>query len=141
MVDVSPSHVSLPTLIYGVSVTIWEKAVLNMQKGSRKIALAAAVFSERVKAELTVIRLNIRIDEVQDRIDGLYGMIGRRIVDLKSKEILPKTVEQLLKDEDITTAMNEIANGEQEIEQLKTEIKTVGSGFVPDEKKTEDTIS
>ncbi len=122
-------------------MTIWEKAVLNMQKGSRKIAAAAAVFSERVKAELTVIRLKIRIDEVQDRIDGLYGMIGRRIVDLKSKEALPKTVEQLLKDEDITTAMNEIANGEQEIEQLKIEIKTVGSGFAPDEKKTEDTIS
>jgi hypothetical protein len=122
-------------------VTIWEKAVLNMQKGSRKIAVAAAVFSERVKAELTIIRLRIRIDEVQDRMDELYGIIGRKIVDLKTKETLPKTVEQLLKDENITSAMIEIANGEQEIEQLKTEIKTIGSGFAPEEKKVEGTIA
>ncbi len=122
-------------------MTIWEKAVLNMQKGSRKIAVAAAVFSERVKAELTIIRLRIRIDEVQNRMDKLYGMIGRRIVDLKIKETLPKTIEQLLKDEDITTAMIEIANDAQEIEQLKTEIQTIGSGFAHEEKKTEDTIA
>jgi Ribonuclease G/E len=122
-------------------VTIWEKAVLNMQKGSRKIAAAAAVFSERIKAELTIIRLKIRIDEVQRRMDGFYGMIGRRIVDLRTKEALPKAVEQLLRDENITTAMTEITNGEQEMEQLKTEIKTVGSGFAPEEKKTEDTIA
>jgi hypothetical protein len=122
-------------------VTIWEKAVLNMQKGSRKIAVAAAVFSERVKAELTIIRLRIRIDEVQDRMDELYGIIGRKIVDLKTKETLPKTVEQLLKDENITSAMIEIANGEQEIGQLKTEIKTIGSGFAPEEKKVEGTIA
>ncbi len=51
-------------ILRGDAVTIWEKAVLNMQKGSRKIAAAAAVFSERVKAELTIVRLRIRIDEV-----------------------------------------------------------------------------
>ncbi len=122
-------------------MTIWEKAVLNMQKGSRKIAAAAAVFSERIKAELTIVRLKIKIDEMQDRMDSLYGMIGRRIVDLRIKEALPKTVEQLLMDENIATAMTEIANGEQEMEQLKNEIKTIGSGFAPEEKKTEDTIA
>ncbi len=122
-------------------MTIWEKAVLNMQKGSRKIAAAAAVFSERIKAELTIVRLKIKIDEMQDRMDSLYGMIGRRILDLRIKEALPKTVEQLLMDEDIAAAMTEIANGEQEMEQLKNEIKTIGSGFAPEEKKTEDTIA
>ncbi len=122
-------------------MTIWEHAVLNIQKGSKKIAVVAAVFSERVKAELTIIRLKIRIDEVQARMNGLSAAVGRRIVDLKKKETLPKTVDQLLKDEDIATAMTEISSCEQEIEQLKSEITTIGSGFAPEEKKTEETIA
>ncbi len=119
-------------------MTIWEKAVLNMQKGSRKIAAAAAVFSERVKAEITVIRLKIRIDEVQDRMNGLYAVIGRKVVGLKKKEALPKTAEQLVSDDDITAAMTELDGAEQEIEQLKTEIKNLAGDFGTEEKKTED---
>ncbi len=122
-------------------MTIWEKAVLNIQKGSSKIAAAAAVFSERVKAELTIIRLKIRINEVQDSMNGFSAAIGRRIMDLRKKEALPKTVDQLLKDENIAAAMVEIMNCEQEIEQLKSEITAIGTGFAPEEKKSEETIA
>jgi regulator of extracellular matrix RemA (YlzA/DUF370 family) len=72
-------------------MTIWEKAVLNIQKGSGKIMSAAAVFSERVKAELAIIRLRIQLDQVRARMDALYGRIGRTIVGLKRKDALPKT--------------------------------------------------
>ncbi len=122
-------------------MTIWEKAVLNMQKGSRKIAAAAAVFSERVKAELTIVRLRIRIDEVQGRMKDLYAMIGRKVVDLKKKDALPKTAEQLLSDEEIAAAMTELGAGEEEIVQLQNEIKNIAGDFPPAEKKTEDTAA
>jgi hypothetical protein len=122
-------------------MTIWEKAVLNMQKGSRKIAAAAAVFSERVKAELAIIRLKIQIDQSRARMDTLYGRIGRTIVDLKRKGALPKTAEQLFKEDDIIAPMTELADGEREIEELKTQIKNISNDFTTVEKQTEDTLA
>jgi hypothetical protein len=46
-------------------MTIWEKAVLNMQRGSQRISVAAVLFSERVRVEIAVVRLRIRINEVR----------------------------------------------------------------------------
>jgi len=122
-------------------MTIWEKAVLNIQKGSRKIAAAAEVFSERVKAELAIIRLKIQIDQVRARMDTLYGRIGRTIVDLKRKDALPETAEQLFKEDDIIAAMSELADGEREIEDLKIQIKNISNDFTTAEKPTEDTLA
>ncbi len=122
-------------------MTIWEKAILNMQKGSKKIAAAAATFSEGVKAELIMIRLKIRIDEVQARIDELHGLIGRKVVGLKKQEMLPKTTEQLLKDDEIASVMTELTDREQEIEELKTELKNVRVDIKTTVKQTEDTLT
>jgi predicted nucleic acid-binding Zn-ribbon protein len=122
-------------------MNIWEKAILNMQKGSSKITVAAATFSERVKAELAMIRLRIRIDEVQARIDGLHRLIGRKVMDLKKQEALPKTMEQLLKVDDTMAAMTELADREQEIEELKEEMKNIRSEFKATTKEAEDTIA
>jgi molecular chaperone GrpE (heat shock protein) len=122
-------------------MTIWEKAVLNIEKGFRKITAAAATFSERVKAELDLIRLRIRIDEVQDRIDALHRIIGRKIVDLKKQEALPKTTEQLLKVDEIVIALTELADREQEIEELRTGLKSIQSDVKNTAKQTEDTLA
>jgi predicted nucleic acid-binding Zn-ribbon protein len=121
-------------------MTIWEKAILNMQKGTQKVAVMAAVFSERVKAELAIVRLRIRIDEIQTRIDVLYGAIGRKVVDLKNKSEMPKTSQELLLDEEITAAMNELVQQKKEIEELKNDIKSEQDAFKPAPKQTEDTV-
>jgi SepF-like predicted cell division protein (DUF552 family) len=121
-------------------MTIWEKAVLNMEKGARKLAVAAAVFSEWVKAELAVIRLRIRIDEAQAGIDDLHRQIGRKVADLKKQDELPKATEQLLKDEVIGVALTELAVREEELEGLMTELKNVRTDFKTAAKQTEDTL-
>jgi predicted nucleic acid-binding Zn-ribbon protein len=120
-------------------MTIWEKAVVNMQKGAQKINAAASVFSERVKAELAIVRLRIRIDEVQEHIDEQHRAIGRKIVELHRKGALPKESEQLFTDEDTATIMNELAAAEKEIEDLKNEIKNGREALRPDAKRSEDT--
>ncbi len=122
-------------------MTIWEKAVLNMQKGSKKISAVAAVFSERVKAELAIIRLKIQIDQVRSRVDTLYGRIGRTIVEIKRKDALPKTTEQLFTEDDIIAAMTELADGEREIDELKNQIKNISNDFKTAEKQAEDTLA
>ena len=122
-------------------MTIWGKAVLNIEKGFRRVTAAAATFSERVKAELALIRLRIRIDEVQDRIGALYRIIGRKIMDLKRQEALPKTTEQLLKADEIVIAMTELADREQEIEELRTALKNVQADVRTSAEQTEDTLA
>lgn len=104
-------------------MTIWEKAILNMQRGSQRVSVAAALFADRVRAEISIVRLRIRIDEVQDRIDELYQGIGRRVVNLALGEAMPKTSERLLQDEEIAGAMMELSDRKRELEDLNQEIK------------------
>ena len=104
-------------------MTIWEKAILNMQRGSQRLSVAAALFADRVRAEIAIVRLRIRIDEVQNRIDELYQGIGRRVVNLALGDALPKATEGLLQDEEITAAMADLKDRKQELEDLNNEIK------------------
>jgi predicted Zn-dependent protease len=103
-------------------MTIWEKAILNMERGSKRISLSAALFAERVQVEIEIVRLRLRIDDVQERIDELYQAIGRKVVNLARGDALPKMTEQLVLDEEIVAAMNELTERKQEIEELRGKI-------------------
>jgi predicted nucleic acid-binding Zn-ribbon protein len=122
-------------------MNIWEKVVLNAQKGTKKVGAAAATLAERVKAEVDIVRLRIRIDEVEARIAELYRGIGWKLVDLQKKNALPKATDQLLKDEDIVAAVVELADREQEIEELKNKIKSVQTDLKTTVRHTEDRIA
>lgn len=104
-------------------MTIWEKAILNMQRGGQRISVAAVLFADRVRAEIAIVRLRIRNNEVQGRIDELYQGIGRRVVNLTLGDAMPKMTEQLLHDEDIAAAMIELRDRKQELEDLNQELK------------------
>jgi len=120
-------------------MTIWEKAILNMHRGSKRVSLAAALLAERVKAEIDIVRLRIRIDEVQERIDELYQAIGRKVVNLSRGDALPKTTEQLVQDEEIAVAMSELTERRQELEELQGKIVSEKTSVRIDRKKTEET--
>ena len=49
-------------------MTIWEKAALNIQKGVQRISLVASTLAERVRAEIAIVRLRIRIGDIQVQI-------------------------------------------------------------------------
>lgn len=118
-------------------MTVWEKAVVNIQKGTQKIASAAAMFSERVKAEIIIVRLKIRMHEVQERINELYQIIGRTVVELAKKNEMPEETEQMLRHDDIVSAVNELGNREREMEDLRGEIKNVQEASKPVTKQAE----
>ncbi len=121
-------------------MNIWEKVVLNLQKGTKKVAAAAATFAERVRAEVAIVRLRLRIDEVNARIAELHRTIGRKLVELQKKDALPKTTDQLLKDEDIVAAIVELADREQEIGELNKQIKNIQTDIKTTVRHTEDRI-
>lgn len=120
-------------------MTIWEKSIVNIQKGVQKINVAAATFSERVKAEIAIVRLRIRVDEVHSRIDGLHRTIGRKVETLRNGEMMPKATEQLLMDEDIETSLRELGEWKKELDELKNEIKREQDAFTLVKKQAEDT--
>jgi len=119
-------------------MTIWEKAVLNMQRGSQRISVAAVLFAERVRVEIAVVRLRIRINEVQARIDELYQGIGRTLVNLANGDALPKTSEQLVQNEEISLAMHELSDRKQELEELNGKIRSEQNLFKTVPKRKED---
>ena len=121
-------------------MNIWEKAVLNMQRGAQRISVAAVLFAERVRAEIAIVRLRIRINEVQARIDELYQSIGRKVVTLALGDALPKTSEQLLQNEEISEALHELTDRKQEIEELQDRIKSEQNLFKTVPKRKEDAV-
>jgi hypothetical protein len=121
-------------------MAMWGKVAVNLEKGARKLAAMAAVFAERVKAEIAIVRLRIRLEEVRTRIDELHRIIGRRVVDLANRAEMPKTGEQLLKDEGIASALAEIVAREQDIEDLKEQIGIEQSAFEPEPAQKEDSV-
>lgn len=121
-------------------MSLWEKAILNIEKGSKKVAATAAVFSDRVKAELAIVRLRIRINEVEARIGLLHQSIGARITDLLKKNSLPKATETLLQDEEIATALSKLARRTEELDGLKSDLKDVTADVGSAEKETEETL-
>ena len=118
-------------------MTIWEKAVLNMQRGAQRLSVAAVLFAERVRVEVAIVRLRIRINEVQARIDELHKSIGRKVVNLALGDALPKTSEQLVQNEEISEAMHELTDRKQEIEELNEKIRSEQILFKTAPKRTE----
>jgi len=119
-------------------MTIWEKSVVNMQKGVQKIVAFAAVFSERVKAEIAIVRLRIKIDDIQKDIARQYQVIGQKVVDLKNGGDIPKTTEQLLNEETISSALSELIEQKKEVEELLNEIRIEQEALAPVRKQKED---
>lgn len=117
---------------------IWEKAVLNIQKGAKKVVAVASVFSERVKTEINIARLRIKAEEVRSRIDELHRIIGRKVEMLKRGDAMPQTSEQLLKDEDIEASLAELREQKQEFEEVQKEMQREQEAFKQLSKHTED---
>ncbi len=120
---------------------IFDKVLINLHKGYERLKDIAAVFSERAKAELNIVRMRIRIDGVQNNINELHRTIGRRVVDLRSKAELSKAEEQLLRDEEIVAAFAELVQRKKELEDLNAEIRREQADFTSTPKGPEDTVA
>ena len=121
-------------------MTIFDKVLINLHKGYERLREIAAVFSERAKSELNLVRMRIRIEGVQGGIDKLHRTIGRRVVELRAKSALSKAEEQLLRDEEIAAAFSELARMKKDLEDLIAEVKREQAEFTTVPKKPEDTI-
>jgi precorrin-6B methylase 1 len=122
-------------------MTIWEKAVISVQKGSMKLLSFAAVFAERVRAEIELVRLRMNIDAVQKRIDDLHRSIGKRVVALKDSGDMPKSVANLFKDEEVAASLDDLSRHQNELRELHSQLAEQQEAAPGEEEKAEDTAA
>jgi len=89
-------------------MTIWEKTLVNLQKGHARLMSFAATFSERARAEVNIMRLKIHIDGVRRKISDQQQLIGRKLLEMKEDDRLPRTWDLFFELDDIATAMEKI---------------------------------
>ena len=89
-------------------MTVWEKTLVNLQKGHAKLMSFAATFSDRLRAEINIVRLRIQIDGVRDKVGEQQRFIGQKLLELKESDTLPRTVDLFLKLDAIASSVEKI---------------------------------
>lgn len=92
----------------------------NFIKGVDRIKWFSTVFSERLKIEITIIKLLYRSDEMDKKRDELLKAIGQRVYELKSH-----TDKNILRDKAVSEAIVEIEKVEKNIEELNQKVSEI----------------
>jgi len=105
-------------------MTLLDKVLINLHKGSEKLKRGAAIFSERIKFELGVVRMRIRINTIHERINELYSLIGRRATALRDAdaEQLNDSLSHFFKNDDVASALEEIEKLLKEIDEITADL-------------------
>ena len=104
-------------------MTVWEKTLVNLQKGYMRLMSFAATFSERARAEINIIRLKIQIEDVRGKVSEQQQIIGRRLLELKEDDRLPRTWELFFQLDDITSAEEKIERYQKDEEILLDDLQ------------------
>jgi hypothetical protein len=112
-------------------MTLWEKTITNMQKGYERLAVFAALLSERVKAEINIIRLRMHLDEVQDSIRDRQAFIGRRLVELRNRGGHAGGVDRFFQNDEIMAALEEITRLENDVLNIQDDLRSESEALKP----------
>ena len=104
-------------------MSIWEKTLVNLQKGHARLMSVAATFSERVRAEVNIMRINIHLDGVRRKISDQQQLIGRRLLEMKEDDRLPRTWDLFFQLDDIAFAVEQIERYEKDEEILLDDLQ------------------
>jgi hypothetical protein len=99
-----------------------QRLLENFRKGIARTKWVASVFTERVRIEITIIKLLYRSDEMDKKREELLKTIGQRVYD--SRTIPDKDI---FKDRVVIDALTEIENIERNIGELRQRIAEIGS--------------
>jgi hypothetical protein len=122
-------------------MTVWEKSLINIQKGYGKLMSFAANVSERAKAEINIIRLKMQIDALRDTIGNYHRSIGKKLLEMKDNDALPKSFDLFFASSEITALLEKIDRAQKDLEilldDLRNESEALKAVAVPDEEKSE----
>jgi hypothetical protein len=105
-------------------MTLWEKTITSLQQGYERITAFAALFSERLQAEINIIRLRLQLDEVKEQIREQHQVIGRKLLELRDEASMPASLELFFKNDDVSAALEKIASCEKDLENILDELRS-----------------
>lgn len=121
-------------------MTVWEKTLINLQKGHGKLMSFAANASERIKAEITIIRLRMQIDGLRETVGELHRSIGKKLLEMKDNEALPKSFDLFFTNAEIAAHLEKIDRAQKDLEilldDLRRESDALKAVSVPDEERS-----
>jgi hypothetical protein len=121
-------------------MTIWEKSLISIQKGYGKLMSFAANVSERAKAEINIIRLRMQIDALRDTIGEYHRSIGKKLLEMKDTDSLPKSFDLFFTSSEITAHLEKIDRAQKDLEilldDLRHESEALKAVSVPNEEKS-----
>ena len=104
-------------------MTVWEKTLVNLQKGYSKLMSFAATLSDRVRAEINIVRLKIQIDGVRDKVSEQQRLIGQKLLELKENDSLPRTMDLFFRLDEIVSAVEKIERYQKDQEILLDDLQ------------------
>ena len=119
-------------------MSIWEKTLVNLQKGHARLMSFAATFSERARAEVNIMRLKIHIEGVRRKISGQQQLIGRKLLEMKADDRLPRTWDLFFQLDDIATAVEKIERYQQDEEILLDDLQHEAEVLSPEPARQEE---
>jgi seryl-tRNA synthetase len=94
----------------------------NFEDGIEKIKWFASLLSDRLKIELSVMKLLHESEQMEKKRDELVKKIGQRVLEMREH-----AERQVLKDSVIMDTMNEIEKIDQEIEETRKKASEISS--------------
>ena len=104
-------------------MNLWETTVVNVQKGYAKLTLFAATFSERMRAEINIVRLRMQVDETQAALRKEHEAIGRKLVEMRDDGSLPESFELFFKNDEIAGSLGKIVRYEKALDELLDDLQ------------------
>lgn len=121
-------------------MTVWEKTLINLQKGYGKLMSFAANASERIKAEITIVRLRMQIDELRETIGDHQRSMGKKLLEMKDAGALPASFDFFFANTEIATHLEKIERAQKDLEilldDLRHESDALKAVSVPDEERS-----
>jgi hypothetical protein len=119
-------------------MTVWEKTLVNLQKGYAKLTFFAATFSDRVRAEINIVRLKMQINDVRNKVGEQQRFIGQKLLELRDAENLPRTLELFFKLDEISSAVEKIERYQKDQEILLDDLQQEAEALKPAPVKQEE---
>lgn len=119
-------------------MALFDNVLINLHRGFEKTKRGAQLFSERVKAEINIIRFRIKIDNIQAEIDKGHRMIGKMLLDLRENDELPKSIDKFLHIEDIARVLADIEKLKKELDEARQELENEQAAIKPAPEQAED---
>jgi hypothetical protein len=104
-------------------MTVWEKTLINLQKGYDKLMSFAANASDRIKSEITIIRLRIQINALRDTIGCYHRSIGKKLLEMRDDDALPPSFDLLFSNSEIAAHLEKIDRAQKDLEILLDDLR------------------